>query len=265
MSTYTHSLRAYACLITLLFSQSVWAQHASPHHDTLITHILNPFKNLSGDLEAGFVTPKNTPNWNTLSIALGTTMGAILTHAYQDEPFGNASQAPQLGSLSKNISNMSLPLALALPLGFYASGSLRASGYGRSKSFEVGEQMVESLMLTAATTFVMKYTAGRTRPDLSNRYSFPSGHSSIVFASATSLALNTPWYVGVPVMLSAGLVGVSRLDLHQHFLSDVISGAGIGAFLATAVWSHHRTLESDNTVAWAPWIISDAIGVTFTH
>jgi membrane-associated phospholipid phosphatase len=67
--------------------------------------------------------------------------------------------------------------------------------------------------------------------------SFPSGHTTSVFAMATLLAIfdsnkkNNVFY-----LLAAVAVGYSRLYLGQHFLGDVLVGSFIG--LLTAVGIH---------------------------
>ena len=65
---------------------------------------------------------------------------------------------------------------------------------------------------------------------LSNNSSFPSGHTATAFAIATVLIFflkNKKWQL--PLLLSAALVGYSRIYLAQHFLMDVIVGAFIGS------------------------------------
>jgi len=66
--------------------------------------------------------------------------------------------------------------------------------------------------------------------------SFPSGHSTSVFALATLLALfekNKKW--NVVYLLCAVAVGYSRIYLGQHFLGDVLVGACIGTMTAIGV------------------------------
>jgi len=63
--------------------------------------------------------------------------------------------------------------------------------------------------------------------------SFPSGHTADAFAFAVALTLVYPrWQIVLPVLLWAGLVGLSRMWLGVHFPSDVLAGAFIGAFCA---------------------------------
>jgi len=88
-------------------------------------------------------------------------------------------------------------------------------------------------------TEVLKYSINRTRPF--NKYSFitkksaggnpsfPSGHTSGAFATATSLCLAYPkWYVIATSYLWAGTVAYSRMHLGVHYPSDVIGGIIVG-------------------------------------
>ena len=59
--------------------------------------------------------------------------------------------------------------------------------------------------------------------------SFPSGHTSLVFATAASLSIQyKKWYVVVPAYAWAGSVGYSRMYLGVHYPSDVLTGAAVG-------------------------------------
>ena len=65
---------------------------------------------------------------------------------------------------------------------------------------------------------------------LANNSSFPSGHTATAFAIATALVLiikNKNWQL--PILITAVLVGYSRIYLAQHFLLDVMIGAVIGS------------------------------------
>jgi len=59
--------------------------------------------------------------------------------------------------------------------------------------------------------------------------SFPSGHTTLAFATATTIALeNKKWYIVVPAYIWAGSVGYSRMYLGKHYPSDILAGTVIG-------------------------------------
>ena len=69
-----------------------------------------------------------------------------------------------------------------------------------------------------------------------DQFSFPSGHTITAFAVALSLSRFYP-DLAVGLLFCAISIGVSRVLLGMHFLSDVLAGAAIGAVLAyTAAW-----------------------------
>ena len=73
--------------------------------------------------------------------------------------------------------------------------------------------------------------------------SFPSGHTTVIFAAATVYAeeyRNIPWvpYVSYGV---ATLVGLSRITENKHWISDVFAGAALGYVTGLqVVRNYHR-------------------------
>jgi undecaprenyl-diphosphatase len=67
----------------------------------------------------------------------------------------------------------------------------------------------------------------------SDRYSLPSGHSAAAMVMATLIAYFFPAFA-VVALLWAMAVGLSRIFLGVHFLSDVIVGMLLGAASANA-------------------------------
>lgn len=61
--------------------------------------------------------------------------------------------------------------------------------------------------------------------------SFPSGHTGSSFAAAWVLYRRLPAYFGIPALILAGLIGISRLYVGVHYPTDVLFGlvSGIGS------------------------------------
>lgn len=60
-------------------------------------------------------------------------------------------------------------------------------------------------------------------------HSFPSGHTTTIFATATSFAIVCP-AGAVPATIVAGGVGWSRMQLNRHHPADILGGIGLGVF-----------------------------------
>ena len=78
----------------------------------------------------------------------------------------------------------------------------------------------------------IKYTAKEMRPDGSTANSWPSGHTATAFVGATILhkeygLTRSPWF-SVAGYGVATATGVMRVLNNRHWVSDVLSGAGIG-------------------------------------
>jgi len=70
--------------------------------------------------------------------------------------------------------------------------------------------------------------------------SFPSGHTTTVFALAAAIAYLWPKWT-FPVSIWAMLVGISRIALNAHYPSDVIAGAAVGVvstLVLISYWNH---------------------------
>lgn len=110
------------------------------------------------------------------------------------------------------------------------------------KTRKVGITAGTSLALEAILINLMiKKLVGRTRPYVVNEaieyitkrpgdYSFPSGHTGCMFAVASVLFYMLPKKVGIPAMVVASLVGISRLYVGVHYPTDIIGGFIIGMF-----------------------------------
>ena len=81
-------------------------------------------------------------------------------------------------------------------------------------------------------------------------FSFPSGHSASSFAVSTSLFLNLPKKAGIPLLMLAFAISISRLYLGVHYPADVLFGAFNGVIAACVVnciaKKYHDKRKDDN-------------------
>lgn len=111
--------------------------------------------------------------------------------------------------------------------------------------------LVNTTLLTYSMTEAVKRSTARKRPDISLAHvnegddefmSFPSGHTSIAFALATTstaLAFKHHYSFAPFVLFFGALSGVAtgyfRIAAEKHWFSDVITGAGVGLFVGSVV------------------------------
>ncbi len=124
----------------------------------------------------------------------------------------------------------------------------------------VGADMVRGQILNTVLTQGTKIAVDRRRPD-GSRFSFPSGHSSATFTTATVLQRHFGSKAGVPAYVMATYVAASRLHDNKHYLSDVIFGAGIGIVSGRAV----TVGRGANTFAFGPLLTPRGVGVALTR
>lgn len=114
-----------------------------------------------------------------------------------------------------------------------------------------------AVALSGLTTDLIKPVVGRLRPKLlleAGLYgfeplrigyeynSFPSGHATTVFALAAALSFFFPRW-RLPLFSFAAVVGLSRIIVGAHYLSDVMAGAYVGVMtvFALALFCRHRS------------------------
>ncbi|MGS2738486.1 phosphatase PAP2 family protein [Sinomicrobium sp. M5D2P17] len=89
-------------------------------------------------------------------------------------------------------------------------------------------QFSKALTGTIALTYGLKLAINKERPNRENNNSFPSGHTSVAFASAAFVQKRYGWEYGIPAYLLAGYVGYTRIEANKHDGVDVLAGAAIG-------------------------------------
>ena len=85
----------------------------------------------------------------------------------------------------------------------------------------------KSYIITAGTTYLLKVTTKKQRPDGSNYMSFPSGHTSAAFSGASFVHFRYGFKYGAPLYILAAFTGYSRVYANKHYVEDVVAGAGL--------------------------------------
>lgn len=120
-------------------------------------------------------------------------------------------------------------------------------------------QAAGSFAATSLVTEGLKQSFPRTRPDGSDRKSFPSGHTSRSFAAAATIFNRDGAKFGVPAFVVASFVGLARVEGKKHYWSDVAVGAGLGTGIGLLIT---RNRPADAQTAVLPWGDLKSGGVT---
>lgn len=155
-------------------------------------------------------------------------------------------QDPHSGVM-KIFTNSAYPLSIAAPVGLLTAGFLTKDKQLQRDGWETAGSVVLAAVVTEGLKKVvnrerpyLKYPGEIYSPGTENDPSFPSGHASLAFATATSLTLDfKKWYIAVPAYAWAAGVGYSRLYLGEHYPTDILGSAIVGS--GSAVLSHWLT------------------------
>ncbi len=126
------------------------------------------------------------------------------------------------------------------PLYALFAGYLYWSGLPDDRLFLI--VALSAFLMERPLYFILKRGFKRNRPQdalfdfrsfvvPSDKFSFPSGHTSAAFLMATLLAFFHP-ALAVPIFLWAASVGLSRIFLGVHFPTDILVGMSMGMGVA---------------------------------
>ena len=163
----------------------------------------------------------------------------------------NKNEHPNL-DISMRITSKSIyPVMVAAPSSLLLTGYVNNDKVMMRNGIKTGVAIGLNVLLTTG----LKCAINRPRPyeqypnDFVKRtdagkYSFPSGHTSAAFATATALSLSSKkWYIAVPSYAYACAVGYSRMRLGVHFPSDILGGMVIGIGSSLLVFQIDKWLQ----------------------
>lgn len=165
----------------------------------------------------------------------------------------NKNEHPNWDKTMKITSASIYPAMVITPGSLILSGYLNEDNVMMRNGVKTGVAIGLNILLTSG----LKYAINRPRPYVqypddiikrtdAGKYSFPSGHTSTAFATATALTLSTKkWYVAVPSYAYACAVGYSRMRLGVHFPSDVLGGIVIGIGSSLLVFQIDKWMQKN--------------------
>lgn len=176
-------------------------------------------------------------------------VGAIATASLADRSVNDWVQdhrTPQSDDVAKVFRYGGEPIVtLGVSGGIVLAGTIA----GRDDVQRSGGRVLLSVLAAGVSTVALKAIAGRHRPDetdnpyifqpFSGHDSFPSGHTTMAFALATSLSneIHNGWASAALFTFATGTAW-SRLNDERHWFSDVLGGAAVGITAATIVNRH---------------------------
>lgn len=104
-------------------------------------------------------------------------------------------------------------MGAALLLGLIIGNVILKNAIARTRPYDVNTAMQAELLVKALSDF-----------------SFPSGHTLASFEAATVLLIRDKRF-GIPALVLAVLIALSRLYLYVHYPTDVLAGALLGEFI----------------------------------
>ena len=145
---------------------------------------------------------------------------------------------------------------------------LKAAGV-KSRSDFVNQAIISAKAELLMTVIVrgMKNWIPSERPSGSGSNSMPSGHTAQAFLSATILDMEyrdtSPW-ISVGGYAVATTTAIYRMANNQHWISDVLIGAGIGIFSTKVVYfTHQYRWGKRSNMVILPAIFKNGGGLSF--
>ncbi len=212
-----------------------------------VTRLQNESNLFRKSFSYGVTSPKG---WTVETATRIAGAGAlVIVLSSQDDALRDVmsrNQSSTLDAVESVVEPLGMKASFPIIGGFLLTGVI----FDEPRAAAVGaEALASSLIAAGIITPTIKLVVGRARPradhepytfdPFSGAQSFPSGHTTQAFAIASVIAgeYDSPW-IQVSAYGLASLVGIARMYMGAHFISDVAAGAMIGTTVGTAIVRH---------------------------
>ena len=250
-------------MILIVFAATVVVRAQTPSPTPSLEHEF--FKNILRDQKSIWTAPFHLQRHDAKWVIPGSVglMALITTDRITgDEMFEANRQVKASKAISQAGSVYTLGAAAAT---LYFIGREKKNDRAKETGLLSAEALTDGLILGGA----LKEITQRARPldghERSEFFdggsSFPSGHSTQVWAVATVIANEYQHRRLVQIVAygMAGAVSIARFTEHKHYLSDVLAGSALGYGVGKYVYRahHQKSLDSSDddgplSQSWAP-------------
>lgn len=214
--------------------------------------------------------------WGTFAGVVGAW---AITYVYDEEiqDFFQRNRTQTTDDISKFIIEPWGSGLYSLPL----LGIIYLTGRKNNHHRNVALTGLKAFLLSGGAAVITKHLFHRHRPadnEPPNAYlwegpypftmdytSFPSGHTTTAFAVASVLACGyrDKIWVGITSYSIAALVGLSRLNDNEHWATDVLAGAALGAFIGTTL--SKINFEDNKNIKISPTAFNGGYGMRIVY
>ncbi len=150
----------------------------------------------------------------------------IITNIFLSLLYAQKSNTELLGDIFRVI----------IPLGAYSTTLYLDDDEGEIEFYK-------SLGTTVGVTYTLKYSVKKERPNSEDYRSFPSGHTSATFGSASFIHIRYGLKYAILPYIASAYTGYSRVYSDQHYSEDVIAGALIGVISSWYFTSSYKDIN----------------------
>jgi hypothetical protein len=182
--------------------------------------------------------PKNSTSFLRQSIVPVSLIGAGLVINYSNGAIGKENIQDGISNAFPDFSTNADNFILFVPaLTMYAADLLKIES--ENDAFTQTKYLFIAGVAANLVTYGLKHITDETRPNGEDKLSFPSGHTANAFVMATVLFhefKNTKPILAYSGFIFASSTGALRVLNNEHWVSDVLVGAGIGIMVTDLVY-----------------------------